>query len=370
MFPLLDSAMIGMLAKNPKFTKDQFGNQRVFGSPAHLIGTMLGAYFQSFDKDQAVYFYSINAFFCASVFIVLVILAVPNVEPGVPKAFAHHGHHEKGKPAHLSQATALPLAPSPVMPAAPEIDTTPTKTESSPVIRLLTNVPFLFFMLFVVSAGLLANTLTLYQQILVAERHKSAGHDDKGVFKAATTRAPAVVSEIIVYLTAKHVTKALGIYWLLIFSQLAGLVRIFGYAFVHENNIAPYFWEITKGLNSGFIVSAGVRIASDIALPGTSTTAQGLFSGTYKGISISIAGIVGGLILLALDQNLTQLFLVIGAFSTFTTVAFFLKFLFIDRVIGFPGITRKEKVPVLMHDTPSTSSFGSATSDNKESSKV
>jgi hypothetical protein len=349
MFPLLDSAMIGMLAKNPKFTKDQFGNQRLFGSPAHVIGTFLGAFFQAFG-NKSVYLYQINAFVCASIFVFLVVIAVPNVDAAAAKSFGHHGAQPEKK------ATTVHMG------AEQE-----GQKDAHPVVRLLTNIPFLFFMLFVVSAGLLANTLTIFQQILVSDRHKAiaealkakgqaAQGTDHSTTKAALTRIPAAASEIVVYLTAKHITRALGIYWLLIFSQIAGLLRIFGYALIEENTYFPYFLEITKGLNSGFIVSAGVRIASDIALPGTATTAQGLFSGTYKGISISLAGIGCGIILLFLNQNIKSLFFVIGGFSLFTTFGFFLKFLLVDRVIGFPGFPRKEKAHVIVQEIASSPS--------------
>jgi hypothetical protein len=333
MFPLVDSAMMGMLAKDPKFTKDQFGNQRLFGSPAHVIGTMIGAYFKN-----SVILYQLNAFVCASFFIVLVLTVVPIVDPASAKSIGHHGE-KKAVTVHMGSEEEA------------------KKNEGHPVFRLLTNIPFAFFMFFVVSAGLLANTLTIYQQILVSDRHKAIANalkakglkappTDHSALKAASTRIPAALSEIVVYFTAKYVTRAVGIYWLLIFSQIAGLLRIFGYALINENTFFPYFLEITKGMNSGFIMSAGVRIASDMALPGTATTAQGLFSGTYKGISTTLAGVACGIILLFLDQNIERLFLVIGGISLLATFGFFLKFLLVDRVIGFPGFSRKEKAHV------------------------
>lgn len=368
MFPLLDSAMLGILTKNPRFTKDQFGYQRLWLSPAHVIGTFLGGFAQGFKENKTLY-YQCNTSVSAAIFILLVLIAIPNIHDPVPKSFTHHGHHEKGKPNHISQATALPLAPSPIVPAAPEIDLTAKKKERSPAMRLLADPSFLFFLLFVISAGLLANVFTIFQQLGAKKNLDDQKNLNNGLFGpaaiAATTRIPAAFSEIVVYLVSKPLTQAIGVYWLLLFSQFAGIIRAYCYA------IKTPFWlkypiEVLKGLNSGFIVSAGVRIASDIAPPGCSTSAQGLFSGTYKGIAISLTGIFGGAVLIAFQENLQRLFLVTGIVSTITTALFFCKFLFVDRVIGIPGFPLKEKVPVVVHNTPSTSSFGSAVSSEAD----
>lgn len=371
MFPLLDSAMISLLSQDPAFSKDQFGIQRLFGSPAHPLASIIQALTQLAEGKTQIYLYQSIAFGAATIFAGLVLLGVPEHTKQIPKSFAHHGHKDQNKPPHLSQATALPLAPSPIVPAAPELDLQSTEKERSPVVRLLLDPGFLFFMLFVVSAGLLANSLTLFlpiHQVISKTKAKgpaAAGPAPQNSFMdAALPKLPSMVSEIAVFFTSRYLMRTFGVYWLLLGSQFFGIIRLMSYAFGPEK---PPMWyssivEVTKGLNSGLIVSAGVRVASDIALPGCSNSAQGLFSGTYKGVSTSLAGIVGGILLTVFDQDIRRLFFWVGIFAIFTTVSFFFKFLLIDRSIGLPGMPRKEVDT--HHTNASTSSFGSTTSSS------
>lgn len=359
LFPLIDSAMIGMLSQDPSFTKDQFGYQRLWGSPAHSAASIVqGMTEWAPTQFQQRLAYRMVALLASLVLTTLVLLGIPNVSLKVPKAFAHHGAKPKDAPNRLSQATALPLAPSPVLPAAPELDLESTKTERSPVVRLLTDPGFLFFMLFVLSAGLLSNTMTLFQPLMMTDTMKKTG------FEAALTRMPASASEIVVYLFSKEMMHTFGVYWLLLISQVFGIIRMVGYAYLDARTsspVWPYLLEITKGLNSSFIMSAGIRVASDIALPGCSTSAQGLFSGTYKGVAITITGLVAGALLrFVMDENLQTLFKWVACFALLTTISFFLKFLLVDGVIGVPGFPRRAKASTLTtHSNPSTSSFGS-----------
>lgn len=321
LFPLLDCTMIALLTKNPSFTKDQFGFQRLFGSPAHVIATILAGYTKKFDTWKEV-LYVLNAFISSSIFAALVVLFIPRDLEVSKTGHGHGGKDEK-------KDSAVQVG---------EVDMG-KKDGRSPVVRLLTDPVFMFFMLFVTSAGLLANTLTIFQPLLVNDHQKS----DNPLLVAAT-KIPACISEITVYATSKMLTAQLGFYWLLLFSQFAGLCRIFSYHFVtKDREWLPFIIELFKGMNSGFIVSSGVRISAEIALPGTATTAQGLFSGNYKGLSMSLAGVIGGILLIVLKQNIGALFKIIGSFALFTTACFFVKFLFFDRVIGLPGFPRKEK---------------------------
>lgn len=356
LFPLIDSAMLSLLTRLPGFSKDQFGYQRLCGSPAHsLAGIVQGIAKVVVDnKKYDVLVYQVVACTASIIFSVFVFMGVPAYTVTVSK----HGHHGGQKDDKNNTAVNVP---------AHEMK----KDERSPVVRLLTNPGFLFYLLFVTSAGLLANTLTIFQPIAVFEAKRAAAkaeeaaliaagkpvepkaHNKWDFLQAALFRVPASISEIVVYFSSKHLVATLGVYWLLLFSQFCGIIRILGYAYSPDkvHDIVYYLLEVTKGLNSGLIVSAGVRVASDIALPGTATTAQGLFSGVYKGISISLAGGSGAIILATFNDNLKTLFKFIGFTAVFTTGSFFLKFLLIDRTIGLPGFRRRERAPAMPHTT-------------------
>ena len=334
MFPLLDSAMISLLSQDPAFSKDMFGMQRLFGSPAHPLATIVQGCTQFFDAPLKLYLYQAVAFGTSLMFAVCVMLGVPAHTPQA--AHPGHGHAKKGD----EKNTSVPMAEETAKQMA--------QSQRSPVIRLLTDPGFLFYIVFVVSAGLLANSLTIFQPILSNEifgAKNAGGAPDKFKFlKTALAKIPAMISEIAVFFTSRSLMQSLGVYWLLLASQFFGIVRIMSYSFITKNQPSwfVYIFEILKGLNSGLIVTAGVRVASDMALPGCANTAQGLFSGCYKGISITLAGIIGGILLMLVDQNIKTMFFWVGCFAFCTTTAFFFKFLLVDRTIGLPCIPRRE----------------------------
>jgi hypothetical protein len=130
---------------------------------------------------------------------------------------------------------------------------------------------------------------------------------------------------------------------MLVLSQIAGLVRVFGYAFFTspDSALLPFFLEISKGLNSGLLVTSSVRIASDIAPPGCESSAQGLFSGTYTGLSMFVGGFFNGFLLYISNNNLCFMFKWVGFLSLTCTIIFIIKYSFFDRVMKLPGLPAK-----------------------------
>lgn len=323
LFPLTDSAVIIKLSKDPSLGKEQFGYQRLFGSFGHAAGTMLGSAASDLPTSKE-FFQVMVSIVCSAIFCFFVFLGVPTISETLKGK--SHGHHGKDEKSEKKDTT---------------VDVGMAKAEDtrSPLVRLLSDPSFLLFILFVLSAGLLANTMTIYQPLYTEEIMKISK------LTVSTLKIPAVCSEIIVWLISKPLMGVVGKYWMLMFSQFAGIIRIFGYQFADESR----FWllvilEATKGINSGFIVSAAVQIAAELAPAGCGSTAQGLFSGVYKGAGFLVTGVVCGLILLFNNNQIKHLFLLVGFTSLLFTTIFFLKFLIIDRSIGFPCFPSRPRV--------------------------
>jgi hypothetical protein len=209
----------------------------------------------------------------------------------------------------------------------------------NPTLTLLGNFGFVFFLLFGLSAGMLRAALSNFQTFFVEKSYKSNS------FISSLSSVSRVFSEVAVFFYAKDMSNAIGIYWLLLLSQVAGLVRIFGYAFCPQNAdwwILPFVLEVFKGLNSGLIVTSSVRIASDIAPSGCASSAQGLFSGTYQGLSMFVGGIFSGTLLYYNGNDLKSLFKWTGSISLVFMTIFAFKFAFIDRVVSLPGLKRRK----------------------------
>lgn len=308
LFPLTDSAILLKLSKDTSIGKEQFGYQRLFGSFGHLAGTFIASIASDRKNSKEIIQIAVSAV-CAGIFCIFVNLGIPTISEGTLKKHAHHGGDKPDTKVDIGEVK---------------------EDHRSPYVRLLTNVGFLFFILFTLSAGLLANTLTIFAPLF----SKALGNSNT---KTATLKIPAVASEVLVWLTSKHLMSIFGKYWLLMFSQFAGLARIFGYQFITKDRAWPlYFLEFLKGVNSGCIVSAAVQIAAELAPPGCASTAQGAFSGVYKGIGYMVTGIFCGVALLLTNNQFYSLFLIVGCVSSVFTLIFFLKFLLFDRSIGFP----------------------------------
>ena len=104
-------------------------------------------------------------------------------------------------------------------------------------------------------------------------------------------------SELLIFYFGKNLMDFLGVHWMLLVSQFAGIARVFGYGFMSskpEHLYITLIWEFLKGLNTGLFFSAAVRVSNEIAPKGCGNTAQGIFGGVYNGVAAALAGMIGG----------------------------------------------------------------------------
>lgn len=351
-FPLLDAQILGMLSKNPKHSKDQFNNQRVWGALGHFIATLCSFYFFSkTDPKPAIIFQVVSSV----LFIAAVWFGVRDVKP------VKHGHHHGGHSDKHKEA----MAPS-----------------GNPTVILMTNPSFVFFMLFVACLGIIRSVSSTFQKLIAHDAMSKCpfiSNELKGDARAHAQRVQSayvdfgrMLSEVAVYLLAKPLKNAFGVYWILVFSQLTGILRVWGYGVINTEKVSAFYYawaiELLKGFSSGLVSSSAIPIASAIAPAGCESTAQGLYSGNYSGLSNLFGGVLAGGILwyyfkkrpeapafeteLAKKQyshplnrdECQKMFCWVSGLCVVVTALMMAKFIFMDRVMGLPGFPRKHSL--------------------------
>lgn len=339
-FPLLDALILAVLAKNPRNSKEIFGKQRLWGTFGHASATYLSVYAIEVADYQGMY--GLLAI-CTFAFITIVYLGIP-ATIDIRKSSHHHRQAsaaEKSRSAEQAaghEQTDKKSAPSPTT-AEVEGTASAVDAESPPTTRLLKNPHFLFFIAFILVAGYVRSIMTNFQSYFI----ERVLHQDKRVVGHAG--AARVITEVGVFFFGKQLMASIGPYWMLLFSQLAGIGRVLGYALIPvgapgwEKLIYPL--ELLKGLNTGLIVSSAVRLAHDIAPPDCSNTAQGLFSGVYTGLATALGGILGGWLIYVFWETATvpmqAMFRVSAGIAAVMTLLFAVKYAVVDRVICTRG---------------------------------
>lgn len=377
-FPLLDAVVMAMLAKDPRNGKEIFGRQRLWGSIAHSVATGLsdlsikiagflaaGRFLEHAEEKSGIFAAAAQRGpfgmlgICTVLFMLAVTAGVPNnLEVDLKKR--GHGHH--APPPTGSQGQQGQSSGTATGAAVEESHEDQAASQQSPLIRLIMMPSFVFFLLFAVVAGYVRSIMTYFQPYFITEvlGQKNTVMTIAGIFRAIT--------EVAVFFMGKQFMAWMGPHWMLIASQIAGIVRIIGYYFLPipapkdpkaptrdintgkklfvEKQPMPtwsmaalFALELLKGVNTGFVVSAAIQLAFSIAPPGCGNTAQGLFSGVYTGLASVVGGAFGGLLIyLSKPENdpegdfgLAKMFMVSAVITTITTGLFVLKYGFVDK---------------------------------------
>lgn len=358
-FPLVDAQVMGMLASNPRVSKSQFGNQRMFGCIGHFYATIImftlkhlagkATFAGGAFRWSGVYMASFQII-TTLVFILLILVGIPDVKP--LKGGHHHHHHGEAKkkkkvcapvppPAspkstvsnHESLTAAsltlestssfssansdegrisvnpvelketIQFCPSPMPPsAAVELTTTPEELEATrgrnPIVVLLTNPDFIFLMMFIICAGTVRSVTGTFCKVIaeVASRSLGSQKSGKNLIWTAITELPRVISEILIYLIAPFLKRIMGFYWILFASQIVGILRMIGYAVIHLDRKYSYYLIFVIELLKGF--SSGLISSSAIAIVAEISPegCEATAQGLYSGIYSGLSMAVGGLI--------------------------------------------------------------------------
>lgn len=337
--PLMDIIALKILSGNPAFNKEMYGRQRLWGSLGYCVSTLMAAYLMGRIGDRAL-FGIIPA--CALVFCLVLFFAGP---ADMPKA-----RHS------IEQDTALPTK----KPEEEEQQQQKKKKEEEerkqreeqemmeqmpkwrrkirwPLLRLLTDGGYLFFLLAVFMTGssrsIMTNYLSMYWE-LGMELSKNT---------VAIAAIFGVVIEVVIFFFASHLAF-MGNFWMLLLAQLAMALRGWLYAFLPpQSSLYPAVFaiELLKGAAFGFTQLAGVKVASASAPPSLQATSQAIYNSVYAQLPAVIAALGGGVLYEIHGPKV--MFIITAAISTGSFLAFLLKWGW-DGSIGI-GNCRRHRQP-------------------------
>eukprot|EP01133_Synstelium_polycarpum_P012475 gene12475-14636_t len=107
-----------------------------------------------------------------------------------------------------------------------------------------------------------------------------------------------VVMELPFFFFGKQLLTKMGVKWMIIFGNLAFILRVLAYN-LFLLNISPWYVlpiELLQGVGFACLWTAGVEFASQYAPPGHEATYQGVFAGMYGGLGSGVGTILGGMV--------------------------------------------------------------------------
>lgn len=197
----------------------------------------------------------------------------------------------------------------------------------SPIMRLLSNPNYLFFLLVVFLVGSGRAVMTTFLANYLGSAVKLTNQ------QIANATLMGLVLEIIILFCGPWLLHHLGIYWMLIGAQVAMTVRAWAYTIIPPQ--ASLFWlfylvELLKGVAFGLTQSAGVKLSNDTAPEGLQATAQALYTSCYAMLPAVISAFAGGRVYHAFGPN--ALFLGTSIISTAALGLFIIKYAWDGRI--------------------------------------
>ena len=338
--PLMDIIALKILSTNPAFNKEMYGRQRLWGSLGYCVSTLMSAFLMSKIGDTAL-FGIVPA--CALVFCLVLFFAGPADNPR-PKNVTSV---EDELPTSETKKTAT-------SPSKEEEEEEKKKLEEEemlakmpkwrrrikwPMLRLLTDGGYLFFLLAVFMTGsarsIMTNYLSMYWEI---EMNLSKNIVAFGAIFG-------VVVEVIIFFFASHL-NFMGNFWKLLLGQLAMVLRGWLYVILPaQENLFPAVFaiELLKGAAFGFTQLAGIKVASASAPPSLQATSQAIYNSVYAQLPAVIAALGGGILYKAYGAQ--RMFIITACISTASFTAFLIKWSW-DGSIGI-GSCRRNRRPSL-----------------------
>ena len=291
-FPMIDAIVLSILEADPSAGKDYYGSQKAFGTVSHNVTTwFIHKFYEMNGQDFLVMYYS-----AVATMVALVCAILYGVSDNLKiKAHKHHGPAKK--------ATELDEQVAP---------------EGNSITGLITNGSFFIFLLSILAAGIVRSVNTINHSVYLTDYLKL----DKSVLGNLMIIG-RMIPELALLFYAKSIMVKVGPHWFMILGQAAGVVRILLYLLLKpfESGHGLYFGilviiEMLKGVNSSLVSAGAFRIASDLAPPAWSGSAQTLVGGFWQGISMAVAAIISKLILAYMGDGDDGLYYVFGFTGT------------------------------------------------------
>ena len=265
LFPLLDHKMYTKLAKDRRFSPEIFGRQRLWGT--------VGQGVSGFVAGWGIKKYGYVSIFCYSAVasLTFILLVIFGFESSQIKADAD---------AH-AKATEKP----------DENKNQVEKISWMMAMKKLMHLQFISFLLVILvasySRAIVGNFLVRYLKICL-----KINKDTSGFLILMRT-----IPEIACFFFSKNMLHAFGVNNMLLFAQIAGLIRVTTYAWLpEEEKWVPFVIESLRGVNNAFLMASGVRLAHELAPIEAQTVAQGFFHGIFGNLTTGTAGILASLI--------------------------------------------------------------------------
>lgn len=393
LFPLVDAQVFSILARDPNFTKETFGRQRLWGTVGHGVITL--AVGTSIYLIGYVGMFMVLVLSC-SAFIFFVLVGIPadvkiirfphhhqddfkkQVSKREPVGAAEDGLGTKVDGTSVGTSDSKGgLVPSTVTIEVEaegkndgEDEASPLKNglendhhaisvpansgdtnigwlarlARTPTVRVLLNPHFFFLALVILAAGyvrsVMSNFLAFYMQTEMKQSE----------IMVAIAIVFRMASEMSIFFYNKQLLRLLGLHWMLIIAQGAGLIRVLAYSLLPPDGnwfYLSFAIELLKGTSTGCLISAGVRMANDIAPPDCINTGQSYISGIYSGLSLAIGGALGGLIIYWLpSHSVAAMFRVTFWMGLGALILCIFKYSLIDRAIMVPASWRRSTAHV------------------------
>ncbi|PJF19740.1 hypothetical protein PSACC_00393 [Paramicrosporidium saccamoebae] len=342
MLPLTDFLTLRKLSNRPGFSRDLYGRQRLWGTISYgLMTSLVGVVVQVFSLNALFYLIPASSVLCA----ICVLGLAPADEPKSLKGlFSRNPKPEKPieskSMAPETEETKLVVGGEE---AEEEIEG-PKKPR--PIFQLLKNPSYLFMLIVVFMTGTARAVMTTFLSKYLEEGVKLLPT------QVATAANFGIFLEVVIFFFGPTYLRIFGIYWLLVFGQIAMVVRCWAYVILPptpSNFWLVYLIELLKGVAFGFTQLAGVKLASDSAPKGLEATAQALYTSVYSQLPTVLAAVAGGRCYKAFGPNL--LFNVTSVVSTVALCLFVLKYA-LDGSIRFPGFKRRSPPEETMTEAP------------------
>lgn len=405
MMPLLDYEALKLLSSRPGFTKEMYGRQRMWGTMAYAVSTMVSAFLME-RLGQSVLFIIMPTF--AAIFAVTLLLTGPTDEPKSLQQIRERLAGETGEvdveaaqsnnttttslqsndgsvksQANLSKAKSMNASNAsitkPKQQLGGELNTGLTSQSQdklntsstsnlvtvspirehrvSPWKTLLTNGNFLFFLFAVFMNGMARTVMTTF----LAMYWKKVLLLDSKEIAIATIFGIAI--EVVIFYFYRFFAP-LGNYWMLVIAQGAMVARCWTYYRLPSAGDGRYWqvWtiELLKGVAFGFTHTAGVKIAAESAPAGLEATAQALYTSMYAQLPAVIAAALGGSVYQVYGPSM--LFLITSLISTAALALFLVKYSIDGKIRLWPKrVDRNATITENTNTTTTTNTTVTAT---------
>lgn len=159
-----------------------------------------------------------------------------------------------------------------------------------PIVRLLANASFMFMLLVVLLTGSARAVMTTF----ISKYWNEHMHLDED--QVAIAANFGILLEVLIFSLGPIFLRLFGVYWMLLFAQVAMVLRAWAYVVLPPGTPAfcIYLVELLKGVGFGFTQTSGTKVASDEAAPELQATAQALYTTFYSNLPLVAVSWAGG----------------------------------------------------------------------------